>query len=95
MKRVGVVVHAVHADDHRPGLFSVLSVPPRQTQPRAVEANQCVVLEARTAEACLWPRRLLEARGACRQQDGDNDGRDKPAGEAFHGASMFATRRRK
>ena len=63
---VGVVVHAVDADDHRPGLAGSASQCV-QAQPRAVEADEAVVLQARPGEARRRRPAAAAPSAACRR----------------------------
>ncbi|WP_369825150.1 hypothetical protein [Caulobacter sp. B11] len=72
---VGIVVHAMQGDDHLTGL-AVARQPAHQAQPRAIEADQPVVLESRPAKAERRQAGSLDHRRAGRQAR-DRGGGDK------------------
>ena len=85
MEGVGVVVHAVHADHHRPGIAR--RVPFRKTQARAVETDDRVTLEMGAGKA---QRRLARPLHHQWRAAGQHRGGDKDGEETHHRARSLA-----
>ncbi len=89
MEGVGIVVHAVQADDDRPGLTR--RVPMLQAKARPVEGDEGVLLKPRPGEGLVRPADLLHQRRAGGQGE-HGEGGDQGAD---HAVSISAVRARR